>query len=196
MDFLEQVKSNFRRKIQILDSLKEKRSSIWTNQLLELLGKTCKQCFSKENMRSWRRGKNGGGEYLLDFTFVEWEEMPFSGKILFPHRVIVACESEWGKQNSPKDTYEMVKDDFCKLLDFKSQYKIMIYGYKLSKPEYLLDLKEMFSTFFIRRNENGWDDPLVNEEWLFIGVPWDGKPGECVFYRKYAGVLELSELPE
>ncbi len=194
MGFMENVEENFRNKINELDN-SEAHTREWTRNLLKLLDDISVQVFSASNKRSWRQGN--GGEYLLDFTYVQWEEQPLGDSKLVcdPHRVIVACESEWGADGAPKKDFEMVKDDFCKLLDIKSQYKIMIFGYQRNKTDYLASIKEMFVVFFKYRISNCPNDPIATEDWLFVGVPWDGEKGECVFYRKQPGGIELTEIP-
>lgn len=112
------------------------------------------------------------GEYLLDFTWTTWPYVFKQAPSLVPrnhYEILLAVESEWGKESSPALNFQMVLDDFCKLVDVKARYKMLVYSYHPPEatPSSLAELHASFE-HIVRWHRNF--DP--RESWLFVGVPW------------------------
>ncbi|RJO65588.1 MAG: hypothetical protein C4523_15695 [Myxococcales bacterium] len=159
-------------------------TSVWTLAIMQGLD-NCREFLGEGNSSTiFRKGING--EYILDFTLTTWpnkigklSDLPAEG---IPHySIVLAAESEMGKYGSTKENFERVMEDFCKLIDIKAKYKVMLYGLHQSlndTAEYNLE-----AAFGRILNHHEWID-LSKESWLFVGLPWK--------YGKYDDSLNLS----
>jgi hypothetical protein len=119
------------------------------------------------------RDAGGAGEYMLDFawtTLPDGFSFPPGPKPQAPYEILLAAESEWGKARSPSATYRAVLDDFCKLVDIKARTKVMVYGCHIGvgKSPDAGDIRDGFQR--VLANHRNYDP---QEEWLFVGIPWD-----------------------
>ncbi len=145
---------------------KESKTAPWTKAVKKILARCCADQFMDGKLQAF--SSLSDGEYLLDFSYGSY---PVAFTLKNPvkkgvdYRLFVACESEWGVEDSPARNYTMVLDDFCKLLDVRAQVKVMVFGYN---EEGLEGLHSAFEALLDSRKVE-----LSGETWLFLGVPWD-----------------------
>ncbi|MBX9585006.1 MAG: hypothetical protein K2X87_32270 [Gemmataceae bacterium] len=107
-----------------------------------------------------------GPEYLVDFTWTTYPKKRRFGacplaSVPTPCRILLACESEAGLKNS-------VLKDFVKLVDIKSEIKVMVYrGTRSQTAREFLRLPQRFADI-LRLRTTASD----SERWLFVGVPY------------------------
>lgn len=80
------------------------------------------------------------------------------------YEVLFALESEWGKKASRPESIKLIKQDFLKLLNINSSYKVMVFGYVDSENEVniLKCLKEILLNRTISTNDTYW---LISAPW-------------------------------
>lgn len=150
----------------------------WTDTVVTVLNGLCAQVATRYSAPldlvlafHNRAGVPGGkSEFMLDFTLATYPikytlESPPSAESI--PRILLAAESEWGKENSRPENYSLVFDDFCKLVEVRSPLKILVYGFhQVDRKRYIKD----FLTIL-----NGRSIDLRGEQWLLFGVPWDAR---------------------
>lgn len=100
------------------------------------------------------------GELLLD---VAWYDSD-GDKVPYVYRkMILGAESEWGSEISKKGNIGEILDDFYKLLDFKCEYKVMIYTTYSWDDRYILELRNEL----IKTLEN-YENHVIGEKYIFI----------------------------
>jgi hypothetical protein len=81
------------------------------------------------------------------------------------YEVKFALESEWGKKNSKPMTLKLVVDDFLKLVNIKSLYKVMVFGYADLQNEKLI-LNYLKSILI------NLTTPVVDNYWI-VSATWN-----------------------
>lgn len=123
------------------------------------------------------KGKKTNTEYMgFDFTWTTYpsrrqfhyktEEMKWPTSA---YRILLAAECEAASATATLKAFSnKVLEDFIKLLDVKSDIKIMVYRPPLSKTNDGFEIIQQAIGEVIQRHH--YND--CSEKWLFIGIPW------------------------
>lgn len=179
---------------EIAERLNARFKSIWTERatelwtaaaiggLLDSTATVAKHCdVDVDHVNAFHNCKlvtpRGAGEYLFDFclttlpyVFQYGEDEPWEGRSgkNRQFKMLLAAESEWGKEEGARANYCMVMDDFCKLLEARASFKVMVYGCHEFKSPDATALERDFVRLL--NQHSGYDE---KEKYLFFGVPWD-----------------------
>ncbi|MGA2085305.1 MAG: hypothetical protein ABSG60_07300 [Terracidiphilus sp.] len=120
------------------------------------------------------------GEFLLDYI---WEEKD-NGK-----RILLASESEWGEDRYGNVHWDMVEDDFEKLLVLKAPFKVLIFSsnFKMNDPEGSEkgDFSIGFAKDKLKVSLNNYEHHLPGEVYIFIDFPQTKEEDSPGIYRSF-----------
>jgi hypothetical protein len=120
------------------------------------------------------------GEYLVDYA---WEEME-SGK-----RVLMAAESEWGADRYGRSHWNLVEQDFEKLLPIKAPFKVLIFssdqGLAVSQSTYAGNFAIGFAKTRLRDSLKNYGHHLPGEVYIFIDFPRTGRAESNGVYQSF-----------
>ena len=116
-------------------------------------------------------------EHLVDFALVTYPGDGFSvgrqpSATGTSYGVLLAAESEWGKESSAPANYWEVMRDLCKLLDLRAGLKVFIYSSHIGARRAIRANDIVRDVENLLRSHAGFDK---RERWLFCGVPWDSE---------------------
>lgn len=124
------------------------------------------------------------GEYLVDYTWTEKE----NGK-----RVLLAAESEWGREWLGPKKWSLVEHDFEKLLAVKAPIKVLIFSSCRQRdptwPEGTNFSIEFAKGRLMAALGNYWHH-LAGEAYVFIDFPETGDPNSDGEYESFMWIAE------
>jgi hypothetical protein len=123
------------------------------------------------------------GEFLVDYIWHRWEDEE-NGR-----RLILAGESEWGADRYGGIHWDLVEEDFEKLLVIKAPFKVLIFSSNLKMGDSEGAEQGDYSLGFAKRKVEAslrnYGHHIAGEVYIFIDFPRTGDPNSPGEFRSF-----------
>lgn len=165
-------------------------SEAWTEHVLDWFAQTAPDGVRVDARRARptaHSARETQGEWIADMVHTSYPQSTRSGKDYWRNlmrensaqswTILLALESEWGKYRSPRQTFEMVFDDACKLTAMRADVKVLVTAVSAiscrSNPENAPDAGLQKALVTLRERT------CDASPWLWVNLPNNATPDCC-----------------